>query len=103
MLTALRQLTALRPERPLSQIDLDRLPHANRKPREPDDRQADDEEHRTWCRVGHLALHADHLADPAARPGYPVEEQQDPADAARQAEDEPGQRADPLDHRRPAP
>src|SRR5437588_2990843 len=78
---------ALMPARRLRRLvpDFDRLPNADREPRQPDDQQPDDEEDRARRRVGEPALDPDEVAHPAGRSGHAMEEQAEAADDAAEA------------------
>lgn len=86
-----------------SQVDLDRLPDADREPGQPNDGQPHDEEHGSRRGVRQLALDPDEPPDPATRADHAVEEEHDPARDAGQPKDEPRQRIDQLQQRQPAP
>src|ERR1700694_732797 len=89
--------------RPRTELDVDRLPDANRKAGEPDDHQADHEEHRARRGIRELALHGDELAHPAAGSRHAVEEEQDASHDAGEPKDQPGERIDQLQHRQATP
>lgn len=76
---------------PRSQLDIDRLPYADREPSEPDDGQPDHEQYGARRGIGQFALHADELTDPAAGARHAVEEEQDATHDAGQSEDQAGQ------------
>jgi len=89
--------------RPRPQLDVDRPPDADGEAREPDDGEAHYEEDRAGRGVRQLALHADELANPAARSRHAMEEEQDASHDAGEPEDQAGKRIDQLQRRQATP
>ena len=88
---------------PGSEFDVDGLLDADGEARQPHDRQADHEQHRAWRGIREPALDADEFANPAARAGHTVEEEQDATNDAGQPEHQAGERIDELQHRQATP
>jgi hypothetical protein len=84
-------------------FDVDRLPDADREAGEPDDHQADHEQHCARRGIRELALHAKELAHPAAGSRHTVEEEHDATHDAGKSEHQPGKRIDQLQHRQATP
>src|SRR6266568_9302113 len=83
------------------QLDVDRLADADGEAGEPDDHEADYEQHGARGGIREFALNADELANPAAGTRHAVEEQQNASHDAGEPEDQPGTRIDQVQRRQP--